>query len=753
MPAQQNTPPAGGQDPHMIALSGLVYGIIYQNTANGYSVIEIDTGDDVYTATGICPSVAEGEQITVYGSWMHHPEYGRQFKFDNYEKHLPATETAILKYLCSGAVKGVGPVTAAKIVDAFGTDTFEVMEKHPDWLSSVQGISKAKAEKISEEFRAVAGIRTVMMFFREYVGAAVSVRIYNRWGAKAVDMVKSDPYILCEHIRGVGFEKADEIAASIGADRDSFERIRAGVIYLLNYNAHQNGHTCMPYIKLTGAAAELLGISMPDAEEAAKRMTASGDIVMRYTGGGRETGTLVCALPRYAESEKYIAHKLCAIDRTAHQNTLGDCERLIRMIELEEDITYEGLQRKAIYQALSSGVFILSGGPGTGKTTVIRALIGIFDSMGMRIALCAPTGRAAKRMSEATGREAATVHRLLEMDFSAEDEPRFIRGEDNLLEQEVIIIDEASMLDVSIAESLLRAVKLGARIIFIGDSSQLPSVGAGNFLADIIASERFPCVYLTKIFRQAEQSQIVTNAHAINEGRYPDISRVDGDFFFLRRERDEDIAATVAELCAVRLPRKYGEQARSGLQLITPSRRGACGTENLNIMLQQRLNPKSPDKRELPFRGVVFREGDRVMQTKNNYDLVWEKTDGSEGCGIFNGDIGVISTIEHSREFMRITFDDREVKYDFTLLEELEHAYAVTVHKSQGSEYPTVVIPIYSCPPMLRTRNLLYTALTRARNIAVLVGREDILRSMVDNVRQVLRYTMLIDLIEEEKTT
>ena len=731
-------------DSRLLALSGTVYGIIYQNESNGYCVIEIDAGDDVYTATGVCPSVAEGEQITVYGAWVHHSEYGRQFKFENYEKHLPATETAILKYLCSGAVKGVGPVTAAKIVDAFGTDTFEVMEKHPDWLSSVQGISKSKAEKISEEFRAVAGIRTVMMFFREYVGVAAAVRIYNRWGAASVEMVKENPYILCEHIRGVGFERADEIAMSVGADRDSFARIRAAIVYILNYNASGNGHTCMPEDKLVEAARELLSTEEDRIRSAVADMKRQGQLVSL-----RISDRVLVSLPKYHKCEKYIAEKLCAIDRTAHSNTLGDCERLIRMIELEEGITYEGLQRKAIYEALSSGVFVLSGGPGTGKTTVIRALIGIFESMGMRIALCAPTGRAAKRMSEATAREAATVHRLLEMDYGTEDEPRFIRCEDNLLDYEVIIIDEASMLDVFITESLLRAVKLGARVIFIGDSSQLPSVGAGNVLADIITSEKFPCVYLKKIFRQAEESLIVTNAHAINEGRYPDITRVDSDFFFLRRERDEDIAATVADLCASRLPRKYGEMARSGLQLITPSRRGICGTQSLNVMLQDRLNPKSPDKRELSYRGIVFREGDRVMQTRNNYDLIWEKADGSEGNGIFNGDIGVITSIEHSREFMRILFDDREVKYDFTLLEELEHAYAVTVHKSQGSEYPTVVIPIYSCPPMLRTRNLLYTALTRARNIAVLVGREDILHTMVDNVRQVLRYTYLTQLIEE----
>ncbi len=735
--SQQNTDTS-----HILALSGSVYGIIYQNTENGYCVLEIDAGDDVYTATGVCPAVAEGEEITLYGAWFHHPDYGRQFKFDRYEKHLPATEAAILKYLCSGAVKGIGPVTAARIVESFGTDTFEVLEKKPEWLAGIKGLSLSKAQKISEEFKAVAGIRNVMMFFREYVGAAISVRIYNKWGASSVDKIKENPYLLCEHIRGVGFEKADEIARSIGADRASYDRIRAGISYVLSYNASQNGHTCMPQDKLSATAAELLGHSADVICSAVLRMCERGELVASKQGDER-----FIYLPRYFRAEEYIAKKLCRMDRAAHQNTAADCERLIEMAELEQGITYEGLQRKAIFEAMKSGVFVLSGGPGTGKTTVIRALLGIFDSMGMRIALCAPTGRAAKRMSEATSHEAFTVHRLLEMEYTDGEEPKFIRCEDNLLDYDVIIVDEASMLDTQITESLLKATRTGARLILIGDSSQLPSVGAGNILADIIASRAFSCVYLEKIFRQAEESLIVTNAHAINRGEMPCIDRADSDFFFLTRETDEEIARCVCELCARRLPRKYGEAARSGLQVISPSRKGAAGTVNLNVMLQSCLNPSHPDKRELSYRGTVYREGDRVMQTKNNYELIWEKEDGSEGNGIFNGDIGVISSIEHSREFMRIIFDDREVKYDFTLLEELEHAYAITVHKSQGSEYPTVVIPIYSCPPMLRNRNLLYTALTRAKGMAVLVGRADILQCMVDNLRQVLRYTGLVGAI------
>ncbi len=729
----------------LLALSGSVWGIIYQNQDNGYCVLEIETPDDVYTATGICPAVSEGEEITLYGEWVHHREFGRQFKFDRYEKHLPATESAILKYLASGAVKGIGPVTAARIVEAFGTDTFEVLQNKPAWLAEIKGLSLSKAEKICEEFRAVAGMRNVMMFFRDYVSAAISVRIYNKWGSEAIDRVKANPYILCEHIRGIGFEKADEIARALNKGSSSYERLSAGIEYVLSCNAAQNGHTCMPAEQLIFEASKLLLCTANEAKEAIEKMCKKGSLVSLK----REKNSYI-SLPLYYKSEEYIAKKLLQIENLAIEYTLDDCERLVEMAELEQGIKYERLQKKAIFTALQSGVFLLTGGPGTGKTTVIRALIRIFLSMGMRISLCAPTGRAAKRMSEATSHEAFTVHRLLEMQYSEGEEARFIRCEDNLLECDVIIVDEASMLDALLCEALLRATGVGTKIIFIGDSSQLASVGAGNVLKDILNSGAFRCVALEKIFRQAEKSLIVTNSHAINRGEMPCLERVDSDFFFLSRESDEEIARCVLELCTKRLPKTYGEAARGGLQVISPSRKGECGTVNLNTLLKESLNPKHPDKRELYYRGTVFREGDRVMQIKNNYELTWEKENGSEGNGIFNGDIGFIKTIEHSREFMSIVFDDREVKYDFSLLEELEHAYAITVHKSQGSEYPTVVIPVYSCPPLLRTRNMLYTALTRAKSIAVLVGREDILRSMVENSRQAVRYTGLMEMLGEK---
>lgn len=729
------------------SLSGSVSSVIYHNEENGYSVLEISTEDDSYTAVGICPSICSGETVTLFGEWVHHSDYGRQFKFENYEKHLPQTENAILRYLSSGAVKGIGPITAARIVDAFGTDTFEVIEHRWRWLCQIQGISEAKAKRINEEFCAVSGIRTTMMFFRDFVSSAVAIRIFNTLGAGAVDKVKKNPYILCETVDGVGFEVADNIANSIGYEKESEERIGAGLKYILSASAAQNGHTVLPYRYLCTQAAELLCITEKQADAILEKEIAK-ETIASYTSddGGRMTG-----LWRYFRAERYIQRKLDDLDIYARGHSMSDCERLIEMTELEEGIKYEGLQRRAIYEALMSGVFILAGGPGTGKTTVIRALIGIFESMGMRIGLCAPTGRAAKRMSEATGRDAMTVHRMLEMEAHTGREPRFLKNEENLLECDVIILDEASMLDVLLAEALLRAIKNGARLILIGDPSQLPSVGAGNVLADIISSQAFRSVILKKIFRQAESSLIVTNAHAINEGRYPCITRTDSDFFFLPRKSEAEISRTVCSLVSERLVRAYGEMAKSGLQVITPSRRGGSGTQSLNALLQSALNPKKSDSRELCAGGVIFREGDRVMQTKNNYEIIWEK-DGYEGSGIFNGDIGKIISIEHSRQYLLIDFDSKEVKYDFTLLDELEHAYAITVHKSQGSEYPIVVIPIYDCPTPLRSRNLLYTALTRAKNIAVLVGKEEILCEMVDSFHETVRYTSLLYHINHSKT-
>ncbi len=585
-----------------------------------------------------------------------------------------------------------------------------------------------------------------MLFCRDYFSPAAAVRIYKRWGNAAVDRLRENPYLLCRELEGISFRHADRLALAIGIPPDDAERIRAGISWTLAEAAQKNGHTCLPEDGLIRAGAEALGIGEEAVRAPLAAMLAEGRLLSLSRDGVR-----FVMLPQYYRAETYAAEKLCRLSRVCPRLAPGDAERLIWQIEAENHLEYAEMQRRAILGALGDGVMILTGGPGTGKTTVIRALISIFESLGLSCALAAPTGRAAKRMSEATSREAKTIHRLLEMEYGGEDDSaayRFARGEKNTLDEDVVILDECSMIDVLLLEALLRAVKNGARVIFIGDAEQLPSVGAGNVLADLIASGCFPTFRLTEIFRQSQASLIVTNSHAINEGRFPDISRKDGDFFFLPREEDEEIARTVTELYRTRLPRSDGGEIRQKIQVITPSHNGPAGTANLNRLLQEALNPPAPGKAERKRGDVLFREGDRVMQIRNDYSLVWTK-DGRDGMGVFNGDIGVIESIDTASETMAVLFDDRRAVYEFTMLDELEHAYAVTVHKSQGSEYPVVILPIADCPPMLRTRNLLYTAVTRAARMAILVGRRSVLAEMVHNERHALRLTNLAPCLRE----
>ena len=732
-------------DTGLIKLSGSIEHVIFANEDNGFAICDMGTEtDDLITITGVLPYIGEGDLVTVYGRWVHNPKYGRQFKVEQSEKQLPADRASILRYLSSGTIKGIGPKTASRIVDEFGDETFDVMENHPDWLAQINGITLKKARAISEEFKNKAGIRAAMLFFREYFGAAITVRIYKKWGSNAVEMAKHNPYLLCEEIEGIGFERADRLAVRLGLDRDSLDRLCSGVRYLLGSNAGQNGHVCLPREKLEASAAKLLEASVERVSEAVSLLLKEQKIrTVTFEG------TPYLYERHLYENEKYIARKLILLDKVCPAMDTANIGSFIQKEERESGVEYAQLQRKAIVDALENGVMLLTGGPGTGKTTVVRALLHIFDSMGMKIALCAPTGRAAKRLSESTSCEAKTIHRLLE--YGGEDGGRvkFHRDEKNLLDENVIIIDEASMVDNNLMSALLAAVKPGARMIVIGDADQLPSVGAGNVLRDLLDSGRFATVRLTEIFRQAQQSLIVTNAHAINRGEMPRMDVKDNDFFFLPRATDKEIAETVAQLYKTRLPRTYGEMAVNGTQVITPSRKGETGTENLNVILQQALNPPAPEKREHRFRELVFREGDRVMQIRNNYDVEWEKSDGTLGNGIFNGDIGVIERINPAAEIMEITFDDRHVAYEFNLLDELEMAYAVTVHKSQGSEYPIVILPLGASAPMLLSRNLLYTAVTRAQNMVILVGREEIAARMVGNNRQSMRYTGLVHWLGE----
>ena len=734
-------------------VSGVVERVVYSNEENGYTVCEIASvgseGEDILvTLVGTMPFIAVSETVKACGKWVVHPSFGKQFSVEFYEKELPENETAILRYLSSRTVKGIGPSSAKKIVERFGQDTFDVLENHPQWLEEIPGISSEKAEKISESFRQQFGVRSVMMFCRDFVGPAAAVRIYKRWGGAAVDTIKDNPYILCDEIYGLGFERVDRMAASLGLENNSEHRIMAGMKYLLNYNAGSNGHTYIPAERLIEASMRLLSVGEAETGSALKALETAGDIKIV-----RRDGRDLAYLKSYYDAERYTAEKLDLLDRICPKLDIDDIERFIGIVESTNDISYAKAQKKAIINVLTSGVMILTGGPGTGKTTVIRAVISLFENMRMKVLLAAPTGRAAKRMSESTGHEASTIHRMLEMEYSDGREPIYKKNENDLLDADVIIVDEASMIDIVLMSALCKAIKPAARLLLIGDSDQLPSVGAGNVLNDIIRSERFNTVRLREIFRQVSSSLIITNAHAINNGDYPDLDIKDNDFFFLGRSSATDIADTVASLCRTRLPRAYGEQIRGKIQVVVPSRKGQVGTQYLNAVLQSNLNPPDQKKKEKKYREVIFREGDKIMQIRNNYEINWERIeitgDVTEGTGIFNGDIGVIEQIRPGEESIVVNFDGRIAVYDYTQLEELEHAYAITVHKSQGSEYPVVIIPLYQNSPRLMTRNLLYTAVTRAREMVIIVGEKETVAQMVQNNRLSHRYTGLCEALLE----
>lgn len=743
---EPNAEPAA-DDAGLLRLTGSIEHVIYANEDNGFAICDLGTeSGDLITITGTLPYVGEGDSVTVYGKWVHNPKYGRQFRVETCERQMPADANSMLRYLASGAIKGIGPKIAQRIVDEFGDETFDVIEHHPEWLANVSGISRKSAKSIGADFAEKAGIRSAMMFFRDFFGAAATVRIYKRYGGNAVELAKKNPYRLCEEIEGIGFERADRMARDLGLATDSEDRICSGICYLLSSNAQANGHVCLPRDKTVQGAARLLGVDETAVNDALELLLAREQVHAERLGGIE----LLYDKKQY-ENEKYIATKLLLLDRVCPAMETANIGAFIDREQAETGVRYADLQRRAISDALENGVMLLTGGPGTGKTTVVRALLHIFSSMGLKIALTAPTGRAAKRLSESTSCEARTIHRLLE--YGGEESGgrgRFMRDESNLLEENVLIVDEASMVDSLLMGALLRAVKPGSRLVLIGDADQLPSVGAGNVLRDLIDSGRFATVRLTEIFRQAQKSLIVTNAHAINRGELPRLDVKDNDFFFMPRSEDASITATVAQLCGIRLPRTYGAMATTGTQVIVPSRKGEAGTEHLNVVLQATLNPPSPEKREHRFREITYREGDRVMQVRNNYDMEWERDNGMTGAGIFNGDVGVIESIDPTDGNMRIRFEDRTVTYEFSLLEDLEPAYAVTVHKSQGCEYPIVILPLGNVPPMLRSRNLLYTAVTRAQCIVIVVGREDVLADMVRNNRQTMRYTGLSERLRRE---
>ncbi len=717
-------------------ISGSVDHIIFRSDQTGFTVLELNTGEELVCVVGEFSGVEAGEELQLTGYYTTHPTYGYQFKAEAYERSLPATANAIYKYLSAKTIKGIGPATARRIVDEFGDETLKVIENSPLMLSRVKGISEKKAMEICGEFKKIFGIRTVMLFLNSYgITAAQSIKVWKRWGTMAVDMIQDNPYLLCSEEFEIGFSTADEIAEKLEFPSDSECRIRAALRYVLERNLN-NGHTCLPRKKLLDAAGRILGLSPEQTEPVLEQEIADGAL---YSIDRGEQDYLY--LPAMLTAESYITSRLTLM-ASAQPEEMERLNDVIDVFEKDNAITYADLQRKAIRQALVSQAMILTGGPGTGKTTTLNAIISLLEQQGKTVLIAAPTGRAAKRISEVTGKDAKTIHRLLEVEFGEGDRLQFARNEKSPLRCDAVIIDEMSMIDTLLFDSLLRAMPLKAKLIMVGDSDQLPSVGAGNILKDLIDSGCIPTVQLTEIFRQAAKSLIVTNAHRIVKGEMPDLSRKDGDFFFMQRTDMLLAQQTVLELCSTRLPKSYGFSPLDDIQVLCPSRKGELGVIELNHRLQEELNPSSRDKGELRQGFYTFRTGDKVMQVKNNYDIEWTRQQ-EKGQGVFNGDIGIIRAIDKAAGMLLVDFDGREVFYTAEMSSELELAYAVTVHKSQGSEFNAVVLPILGGFDKLYFRNLLYTAVTRAKKILIIVGSQNRVRYMVENNRKMLRYTGL----------
>lgn len=729
-----------------VVIEGIIDDIIYQNEENGYTVCTIDYEGEELSCVGAMPGMHPGEEVRLVGTWTVHPIYGRQLKVDTFEKSIPKTVQGIERYLASGAIKGIGPKTAKKIVKHFGLDTFKIIESEPLVLSQIQGISEKKALEISEVFHAQHELRTAMMALQEYgITPTYAIKIYKKYREHTVEVIKSNPYKLAEDIFGIGFKKADEIAAQIGISREDPQRIKTGVIYLLT-NFSLNGHTYMPKSMLTQEGRSLLYVDESLIENALIELSMTKQIIMK----NYEEGPCVFLSYLY-NSEQAIARKLIDLAALYEPKPHLNFEREIQQTEEELNIELVEEQREAVRHVLTNGITIITGGPGTGKTTTINAILHMLEKEQEEVLLAAPTGRAAKRMSEATGHPAQTIHRLLEIGYLKEESSRqmFNRNEENPLEADVIIIDEMSMVDVMLMQSLLKAVVEGQRLILIGDADQLPSVGAGNVLKDMIQSGRLPVIKLTQIFRQASKSAIVMNAHRINKGEYPEMNGEHTDFFFQTRSMQEQVVETVVSMITTRIPKFKKVDKIKDIQVLVPMRKGLLGVNDLNTALQKALNPPAPLKLEKEYRGIIFRVGDKVMQIKNNYNTPWKIYAPSglpldEGVGVFNGDSGIITAVDLQREMLTVTFDDQKsVEYEFSQLDELELAYAITIHKSQGSEYPVVVLPVHSGPPMLLSRNLLYTAVTRAKQMVVGVGLKETVNRMVDNNKELERYSSL----------
>ena len=720
----------------LVTVTGVVEYITFQNSENGYTVLDFSSDGEIYTATGNIGELYCGEKVTFTGRWSVHPTFGKQLKVEGCRREMPETAAEMLSYLSSGIIKGVKEKTAQKIVERFGSEAFAVIENAPERLAEIKGISRDRAKEISEEFKRRAAEREALISLEKYgMTTAECLKVFKIYGSRAVDTVERNPYLLCSEGIGITFEKACAVASRLPVPPADEYRVEAGVLYVVRHNLY-NGHTCLPREKVLVPSTALLGCSQECADEAIDRLTDQRRIICDEICG-RE----FVFLPEIYEAEKRAASTVLFMKRFAPKCTI-DIDEQIKNAELIGGVCYNDRQRLAIKLAVEKGILILTGGPGTGKTTTLRGILKVFESQGLEVALAAPTGRAAKRMSELTGREAQTIHRLLEVEWDRNDRPVFQRNKRNPLGAGAVIIDELSMVDVVLFASLLDALPIGCRLVMVGDSDQLPPVGAGNVLHDMINSKALPVVELKEVFRQAMESLIVTNAHRIVRGENPELSRTDKDFFFLERNTPASTAQTVAQLCSERLPKAYKYSPTDDIQVLCPSRKGEAGTVNLNKILQRMINPPARHKREHAFGQRVFREGDKLMQIKNNYNIPWTSSD-KEGLGVFNGDIGVLDKIDEGAHMLYVRFDDKTAEYPFEGSAELEHAYAVTVHKSQGSEFEAVVMPVSGVVEQLAYRNLLYTAVTRAKNLMILVGSRKTVEKMVANDSKAKRYSAL----------
>ncbi len=728
-------------------LSGEVDSIFFRSKETSYCVIILNTGDELETVVGNFIDIEEGESVTVTGEYTTHSKYGEQFKAVTIERTLPQTTSAILKYLASGAIKGIKAATAKRIVEEFGEETLSVIEKDPEQLVKVKGISKKTAKKISEDFRSTFAVRLLMNYMKELsLPMSYGVKAWQRWGEPALQMIKANPYLLCSFGIDLPFSDADSIAAKMEIPHESEHRVKAGIEYVLTCNA-DSGHTCLPLDKLEKKCTELLGVS-PQRFKQVLDVQLEDETLFCYKKRSRP----FIMLREFYTAESYIARRLC-IMRQLTYDTQIDFSAVIDLEEENNNIRYEKIQRQAINLALSKGFLVLTGGPGTGKTTTLNAIISLYQQQGLNVMICAPTGKAAKRISDLTGFEAKTIHRLLEVDFAKDDIPHFKHNENEPLDCDALIIDEMSMVDSALFEAVLRAIKVTCKLVLVGDSDQLPSVGAGNVLKDIIESGVVSVVKLKEIFRQSQSSQIVMNAHKIVSGEPIDYTVRDKDFFFMQRLDFASLGELVVSLCKQRLPKAYGISPMTDIQVISPTRKGSAGTVELNKQLQQQLNPKMAGKSEIKTLLYTYRAGDKVMQTKNDYQIAWKKQLDEEseesGTGIFNGDIGVILSVNRILGTAVIDFEGRVATYNRAMLDNLELAYAITVHKSQGSEFDYVILTVLGGSDKLYYRSLLYTAVTRAKKMLIIVGSEKRVDYMILNDRRNLRYTALKDMLLE----